>query len=213
MGDLLSFLSEEELAFIRQDVREAVLNHDSVIYGVPYTHPLTFVYRKLISSSTDMSSGQVTPVWEYTTINGYGAVSVGYKAALNDDLMRKADEFVMFDPTQLSSKPGSDDSVLLMLSHVGKITLTNGSAIVTGANTVFVLNSVQGGDYLIPCVTEVPVRIDSVQSETQLTLEDTWASSTLYDVEFTINRSYVIVDYRIDPVASLIRMGLRRAGG
>lgn len=213
MGDLLSFLSQEELADIKTDVREAILNHVSVMYGVPFTKPIVFIYRKLLSTNPDMSSGVVSPTFEDTKINGYGAVSVGYQAAINDDLMRKADEFIMFDPTQLTSSPGTDDTVLLMVSYYGKVTLTQGSAAVSGADTLFVLNGVQGGDYLVDCVSGTPVQIASVESEESLTLLDAWPTTTLYDVEFEIYRSYIVVDHRVDPISSLIRLGLRRAGG
>ena len=213
MGDILDFLSPEDLYNIRTDVRDAVLNHDKVMYGVPYTKPITFIYRRLLSAAADMSSGAITPVWEDTKINGYGAPSTAFQAALHDDLVRKADEFVMFDPTQLSAKPGSDDQILLMSSFQGKITLTSGSVVVTGTNTNFVLDGVLGGDWLLETANDTLVKIDSISSNEQLLLESAWSGSDLYDIEFEIYRSYIMVDFRIDAIGALIRLGLRRSGG
>jgi hypothetical protein len=209
VGDMLSFLSQEDLIFMRADAREAVLNFEAILHGVSATRPVSFMYRRLLTQSMNVSSGVTTTTWEDTRISGFGGVQVMYAR----DATAVGDPCVMFDPTVLSSPPKDQDRVLLYVTVQGYLSLVSGSASVTGTDTEFEKHGVQGGDVLIDCdITNSKLPIASVQSNTQLTLSSNWTGATTPYVKYEIFRSHVIIDRKIDPMGALIRLGLKRAG-
>ena len=213
MGDMLQFLSQEDLDFIRQDARDAVLNLDSILYNQPITRPITFIFRRMLTQNVDLASGTVTQTWDDKRINGYGGHIALHDMTVAGDKMQIGDQFVMFDPTQLDAPPNNDDRVLLYIVFDGTIALTNGSKTVTGQGMDFIKAGVQGGDVIIDCdILNAELEIESVQSSTSLTLRNAWTGVTTLYVKYEIFRSHTIIDNKIDPLLALTRLGLRRAG-
>lgn len=213
MGDLLTFLSPQELDSIRTDFREIILNIDSVLYGQPPSRPITFIYRRFLSQTTDMSSGAVVATWEDTRIDGFGGFLAKRDITVDEYKMQVGDQFVMFDPTKLKAPPTNDDRILLYVTFDGTVSLDSGSATVTGFNTEFIRDGVQGGDLLLDCdVTNSILEIASIQSKTSLTLRSAWTGADLPYLKYEIFRAHSIIDNKADPLGALTRLGLRRAG-
>lgn len=213
MGDMLSFLSPEDLEFMRGDAREAILNLDSVLYGQPPSRPITFIYRRLLTQSVDLGQGGVNSSWDDRRINGYGGHIALHDMTVAGDKIQIGDQFVMFDPTQLGAPVKNDDRVLLYITYDGTVGLTNNSTAVTGFGTDFIKTGVQGGDLLVDCdITNSLLEIASVQSPTALTLKNVWSGVTTPYMKYEIFRSHTIIDNKVDPLLALTRLGLRRAG-
>jgi hypothetical protein len=198
---------------MRTDVRELVLSFDSALYGTRPTLPITFIYRKLLTQTVDVSSGVVSTTWDNKRINGYGGHIAIHDMELNKDKLEIGDQFILFDVSQIDSPPKDDDRVLLFVTYKGTVSLDNGSAVIQGLDTEFLKEGVQGGDVLIDCdITGNVVEIASVQSDTQLTLRSNWTGSDIPYAKYEIFRSHNIIDSKIDPILALTRLGLRRAG-
>jgi hypothetical protein len=211
MGDLLTFLSQEDLINIRTDAREAVLNFESILYGQPPSRPISFIYRRLVSQTMNLSTGAQTPTWEDTRVSGFGGIQVMFAKASNG--ITAGDPCVMFDPTLITAPPQDQDRVLLRVTMDGHVGLETGSDTVSGIDTQFVKHGVQGGDVLIDCdVISTKLEIESVQSETELTLVEDWTGAMLPYLKYEIFRSHIITDRKVDPMGALIRLGLKRAG-
>ncbi|MEM1375864.1 MAG: hypothetical protein AAGG69_00600 [Pseudomonadota bacterium] len=71
------------------------------------------------------------------------------------------------------------------LLRTGTVSVTNGSRTVTGVSTSFALNSVAGG---ILNVNGVDAFIDTVESDTSLTLVEGWGGPTTADASYVIAR-------------------------
>lgn len=73
-----------------------------------------------------------------------------------------------------------------LVTNTGTVSVTNGSATVTGSGTSFVSDGVQVGDYFAR--SNYGIKISSVDSETQLTLESEWRGWTFSGGWYSICR-------------------------
>lgn len=201
---MVDILNYEERLDILQDVQDILEDCDLSV---------NILYRRIVPSSRvfNVSTGANTPTYIDTPIIAILANHTARDVANSGGTLKVGDVFFMFAQHRLPYALRPDDRIACEVTGKGHVVLTNNQVTVTGYNTKFFGDGLQGGDLL--SIDDTLYDIAKVTSETGLNLKTAWAGSSEPAKEYKTYRIYEIVVPMQDPIKACVRLSARRAGG
>jgi hypothetical protein len=202
---MLNLLTEEDIENIREDVRDVLEDSD---FGNP------IIYRRLVSRTTNVGTGVVTPVYSDTQMMAFRGDMTAREVSISGGVYRLGDEVFMFAPDRMDTVPRPDDRILREITSIGHVKLVVGSAALAGYNTCWLSHGVSGGDLLVIATSGAPTATIKapITSDAATSLKDVWSGAAEIAVEFKIYRVYEIVQRIVDPLKAAVRLVCRRLG-
>jgi len=201
---MIDLLNEEEICDIREDVKSVLEDNDFEV---------DIIYRRVLGRAFDTGTGAVTRSVSDTVLKAFMGNHSAREVANSGGILNLGDPLFMFDPRMIDGFPKSDDLILREVSNAGHLVLTQASANVTGYNTLFSTDGVQGGDLVIvQNLAQTNVDVKSVTGETTMVLKAAWTPASEPAIKFKIYRVYEIVNRIVDPIKAAYRLSAKRAG-
>ena len=200
---MTDFLTADELSMIRSESK-AVIEDEQM--------SVVIIYRRLIGSVFNPSTGTTTPTWTEITMRGFRTEFDFRDMAMSGGSIRVGDHMFLFDPVLLQAMPKPDDRVLEIVTKNGQVSLTNNSATLHGiGKTDFVQAGVQGGDIIR--INGVDRLVKTTTDDRTLTVSVNYTGSNVLAANYVIYRSHEVVGHARSALRSVTRLQLRRAGG
>ena len=160
------------------------------------------VMRKVTGRSLDVTTGIYTDTWTSTTSYAMKGIymSTEMPTGKGMGIMQFGDFYYLIpmkDVTALNLD--KDDRILELRDNSGTVTVTNGSATVTGDGTTWT-TSIGKGDWFKLETEENSSLIEvlSVNSDTSLTLSSTYGGVTKSNFPFEVYLEYMVVGHDAD---------------
>lgn len=167
------------------------------------------VMRKLTNRVLDVTTGLYTDTWANTTVQAMKGIymSTEMPTGKGMGLMQFGDFYFLVPMKEVTSLGlDKDDRILEMKYNTGSVSVTNGSATVTGDGTSW-LTTIGKGDWfkLETEPNSYLLEVLSVNSDTSLTLASTYAGVTKINFSFEVYHEYNIVGKDEDTFTGIIQ--------
>ena len=197
----MDFLTAQDLRQIQQDVKD--LTQDT-------TYASDILYRRIVSSEFNPSTGQNTIVYEDFFFKSCGSDHTLSDIARSGGVLKIGDRVYTFPRDEVPGGLSLKDLFYVKLSYTGVVSIMAGTKDLEGLDTRFISDGISVGN-LVRVNGSYGV-IASIQTEENAQLLDNWGGDNLVEYEYEVYRQYNMLNIHIDLLGVSGRVSVRRSG-